>query len=382
MDVGDVFKKAIERHRASEEQPKNAESRLSQGTHRDQPRERASSGSFSLGAQPAAAKASHFRKKRQNPFTTEAFDDESQSNTTQQSSNGGYFDIDATTSSPLSPQSSQPKTPMRGPFFLSEVERGSKQIKNQSSRQPSRTRILPQLPQQSLEQSVISQQTRSIDSVAPPIRASEDQGSAVQEATIHEEPAEVEEEVSAPSQSIASRLLQRRGSTGMLHSRTPPRRRSSGGAPSSLKSPNEASAASTGGFLARMSRPSSRLPDDIQEDGNQDDGQQHQSIKSPASSKGWNVLRSKVIHGQEGEIRKLHGKDISKGLSGHDMVTELTCGHLPVMMVKMAMDRDDHDVQRIPILLNYLKLRITDSIYPFSKSVYHPFAVLERLNYR
>ncbi|KAG0148284.1 hypothetical protein CROQUDRAFT_41585 [Cronartium quercuum f. sp. fusiforme G11] len=34
-------------------------------------------------------------------------------------------------------------------------------------------------------------------------------------------------------------------------------------------------------------------------------------------------------------------------------------------MLKMAMDRDEHGQHRIPILMNYLKLKITDSIHPF-----------------
>lgn len=40
-----------------------------------------------------------------------------------------------------------------------------------------------------------------------------------------------------------------------------------------------------------------------------------------------------------------------------------------MVLVKMAVvDRDEHGEPRIPVLLNYLKLRITDSIYPFHHS--------------
>lgn len=34
-------------------------------------------------------------------------------------------------------------------------------------------------------------------------------------------------------------------------------------------------------------------------------------------------------------------------------------------MLKMSMDRDEHGQHRVPVLMNYLKLRITDSVHPF-----------------
>ncbi|EGG05908.1 uncharacterized protein MELLADRAFT_48625 [Melampsora larici-populina 98AG31] len=37
-------------------------------------------------------------------------------------------------------------------------------------------------------------------------------------------------------------------------------------------------------------------------------------------------------------------------------------------MLKMAMDRDEHGQHRIPILMNYLKLKVADSIHPFHAS--------------
>jgi phospholipase D1/2 len=56
---------------------------------------------------------------------------------------------------------------------------------------------------------------------------------------------------------------------------------------------------------------------------------------------------------------------LSKSLTGTDLVSELSTGHLAILMLKMHMDRDEHSDRRIPVLLNYLKLRVTDSIYPF-----------------
>ncbi|KAI9626974.1 hypothetical protein H4Q26_017607 [Puccinia striiformis f. sp. tritici PST-130] len=47
------------------------------------------------------------------------------------------------------------------------------------------------------------------------------------------------------------------------------------------------------------------------------------------------------------------------------LTTQLSSGTLAIIMLKMAMDRDEHGQHRIPILMNYLKLQISDSIHPF-----------------
>ncbi|GAA5927466.1 uncharacterized protein JCM15063_005909 [Sporobolomyces koalae] len=77
----------------------------------------------------------------------------------------------------------------------------------------------------------------------------------------------------------------------------------------------------------------------------------------------WNVVRKKLGGGDEKKKQKARQ---GAALSGHELISELTTGVLPLVLIKMAvMDRDERGDHRIPILMNYLKLRITDSVYPF-----------------
>lgn len=333
------------------------------------------------------------RKSRSAFYTTEAFDNDESESAREGSGEWsgdqpGYFD-----SQDDNPPSSsrQPQTPMRGPFFLTEVERGSEKMRQSHqpppktpgalSRQSTRSRVqsLDQ-PQNTASSSGVGD--RFLESGASSARVSADQGGPFQGSTIQEEPAEMEEHEHAPfSQSMASRFLRRRSSTGMLgNQRGPTSRGDSGGTAGSNTNQQQPSSPTpfSAGFFSRPSRPSSRLIEEENEDesdarppdggeitGTRSIDDHHQGGRKPAS-KGWQVLRARVKHD---EVPKQRGNEISKGLTGTNMVTELTCGHLPVMMLKMAMDRDEHNVPRVPVLLNYLKLRITDSIYPFSKCV-------------
>ncbi|GAA5922273.1 hypothetical protein JCM1841_001392 [Sporobolomyces salmonicolor] len=75
----------------------------------------------------------------------------------------------------------------------------------------------------------------------------------------------------------------------------------------------------------------------------------------------WGVVKSRLKGGE----KKTEAKQ-GASLTGHELVSELAMGVLPLVLVKMAvMDRDERGDHRIPILMNYLKLRITDSVYPF-----------------
>ncbi|BGP07097.1 Phospholipase D1 [Rhodotorula toruloides] len=79
----------------------------------------------------------------------------------------------------------------------------------------------------------------------------------------------------------------------------------------------------------------------------------------------WNVVKNRfgVAGGDKGRKKK---EKQGASLTGHELVSELATGVLPLVLVKMAtMDRDDKGDKRIPILMNYLKLKITDSVYPF-----------------
>ncbi|GAA6005029.1 hypothetical protein JCM10207_008483 [Rhodosporidiobolus poonsookiae] len=73
----------------------------------------------------------------------------------------------------------------------------------------------------------------------------------------------------------------------------------------------------------------------------------------------WGVVRDRLKGKKKKEAQ-------GASLTGHELVTELATGVLPLVLIKMAvLDRDERGDRRIPILMNYLKLRITDSIYPF-----------------
>ncbi|GAA6057144.1 hypothetical protein JCM3770_004845 [Rhodotorula araucariae] len=87
--------------------------------------------------------------------------------------------------------------------------------------------------------------------------------------------------------------------------------------------------------------------------------------KRPAGARrgsAWNVVRNRLGGVQPKKKKEKQGAS----LTGHQLVAELATGALPLVLVKMAtMDRDEKGDKRIPILMNYLKLRITDSVYPF-----------------
>ncbi|GAA5971879.1 hypothetical protein JCM11641_001553 [Rhodosporidiobolus odoratus] len=77
----------------------------------------------------------------------------------------------------------------------------------------------------------------------------------------------------------------------------------------------------------------------------------------------WGVVRDRLKVGEGKGKKKKEAQGAS--LTGHELISELTTGVLPLVLVKMAvMDRDERGDRRIPILMNYLKLRITDSVYP------------------
>ncbi|KAH9825288.1 hypothetical protein DFH28DRAFT_943383 [Melampsora americana] len=113
----------------------------------------------------------------------------------------------------------------------------------------------------------------------------------------------------------------------------------------------------------------------------------------PPPSKGWSAVKAKLItnssptgpsqHNSRQRTRSETGlpssvisfikskpktTEVKTQVVGTELTTELTTGLLPVIMLKMAMDRDEHGQHRIPILMNYLKLKVTDSIHPFHAS--------------
>ncbi|GAA5869931.1 hypothetical protein JCM3774_000531 [Rhodotorula dairenensis] len=78
----------------------------------------------------------------------------------------------------------------------------------------------------------------------------------------------------------------------------------------------------------------------------------------------WSAVRNKLLNEGRGAGKKRKEKQ-GASLTGHQLVAELATGALPLAIVKMGtMDRDDKGDKRIPVLMNYLKLKVTDSIYP------------------
>ncbi|GAA6060274.1 hypothetical protein JCM10212_003974 [Sporobolomyces blumeae] len=88
-----------------------------------------------------------------------------------------------------------------------------------------------------------------------------------------------------------------------------------------------------------------------------------QAHGGPRRGSAWDVVRNKWKGGDDKKKKKTQQ---GNSLTGHELISELTTGVLPLVLVKMAiMDRDEKGSHRVPILMNYLKLRITDSVYPF-----------------
>ncbi|PLW32818.1 hypothetical protein PCANC_18836 [Puccinia coronata f. sp. avenae] len=118
-----------------------------------------------------------------------------------------------------------------------------------------------------------------------------------------------------------------------------------------------------------------------------------ESISSPPSSasKRWGAVKAKLIRGSSvgvqpvpppnenspqaartstaiNQLFRIKSKSAAErhnNLSGPELTAHLSSGLLAIIMLKMAMDRDEHGQHRIPILMNYLKLKISDSIHPF-----------------
>lgn len=73
----------------------------------------------------------------------------------------------------------------------------------------------------------------------------------------------------------------------------------------------------------------------------------------------WAALKSKIIGHKA--IQPRTGAEV-------DLVTECMYGMLPAVMLKMALDRDEHQSPRIPVFLHHLKIRVSDSVHPLSNT--------------
>lgn len=97
------------------------------------------------------------------------------------------------------------------------------------------------------------------------------------------------------------------------------------------------------------------------------DGLHGSSAATPQSSARWNALRQRL---RENAAKKGKGTPNRKArvVGQMSVVTEMQTGILPVFMIKMSMERDEQGHRRIPVLLNHLHLRISDSVNPLHTS--------------
>lgn len=80
----------------------------------------------------------------------------------------------------------------------------------------------------------------------------------------------------------------------------------------------------------------------------------------------WGALRKRL---KENSARRAKGGDQKARVVGQmSVVTELQTGILPVFMLKMSLERDEQGNRRIPVLLNHLRLRISDSVNVLNNS--------------
>lgn len=86
-----------------------------------------------------------------------------------------------------------------------------------------------------------------------------------------------------------------------------------------------------------------------------------------AASQRWALLKQRVqatgavAKRRADKQREGQRKRVSEGL---DMTAELQSGILPVFLLKMALERDEAGHRRVPVLLNHLRLKVTDSVNP------------------
>ncbi|CAO1628953.1 unnamed protein product [Parajaminaea phylloscopi] len=94
-------------------------------------------------------------------------------------------------------------------------------------------------------------------------------------------------------------------------------------------------------------------------------------MSSSNANEKWAILKQRVqATGAVAKRRNDKRKEESRKrvLGGLDMTAELQSGILPVIMLKMALERDESGHRRVPVLLNHLRLKITDSVNPLHSS--------------
>ncbi|UZJ56005.1 hypothetical protein CBS101457_005325 [Exobasidium rhododendri] len=74
----------------------------------------------------------------------------------------------------------------------------------------------------------------------------------------------------------------------------------------------------------------------------------------------WGALRKRLR--ENAAKRAKGGEEKTRVIGQMSVITELQTGILPVFMLKMSLERDEGGNRRIPVLLNHLRLRISDSV--------------------
>lgn len=105
-------------------------------------------------------------------------------------------------------------------------------------------------------------------------------------------------------------------------------------------------------------------PNWVDEEREVDEVEAHPAPATPATPGGseglaqqrWQALKKRLVAARK---TRTYG---TKVRHGPDLTQELANGVLPVMLLKMGLERDDAGDRRVPVLLNHLQVRVTDSL--------------------
>ncbi|KAG8849555.1 Phospholipase D1 [Tulasnella sp. 330] len=99
------------------------------------------------------------------------------------------------------------------------------------------------------------------------------------------------------------------------------------------------------------------------------EGERHQQIPgTPASARGWAVLRDRFRAGSHMGFRRNENKRkpvVEPSTAAEiDISEELMAGPLAVLALRMHFERDEDNHRRVPVFLQHVKIRVSDSVHP------------------
>lgn len=122
------------------------------------------------------------------------------------------------------------------------------------------------------------------------------------------------------------------------------------------ETPTTSAVATAAATLSEEASKSSRVPRSL-------------SLPHMRTTPTWNKLKALlpqvIATNTEGGTNYL---EAAEGRRDVDIINELTFSGLSTLMLRMWYERDDRDERRVPILLQHLRIRVSDSIYPLSNS--------------